>query len=220
MCKEAQGAALRLKSKAHAEDTFPNRNLESYILRYYDDWHAYATTTLSQALDWGDIVVVTGWTKTTADWEMTTWSNKSSVLGAALEGQGGGIAKIKLGGSRTRSVTSTPIRRHGRTYEEQDALLDEAADRQDQCIFVRRVKVKKRPLAPSRLVASAGHRRDGESDHRPGSAGSSTTVGDETFDFGEAMSKAGRGVLDLLDVLLAYILEARLQYSAFYGIPH
>ncbi|EKM51448.1 uncharacterized protein PHACADRAFT_102964 [Phanerochaete carnosa HHB-10118-sp] len=149
-CRATQGAVLILKSEAHAEKILRNRLLKKYIVRHCDRWYAYARNEIYQDIKQEDIVVVSGWVKTTADWATVAFSNTSTSSSASLEGRVGGIAGAAVGGSHSRSMT-------GPRMERQASNFPPAEAKRDQCVLLRRYKIRKRLVFLKKVVGGAGY---------------------------------------------------------------
>ncbi|EKM58871.1 uncharacterized protein PHACADRAFT_248971 [Phanerochaete carnosa HHB-10118-sp] len=116
-CKAAKGAVLTLRSEAYIEKIFGNNLLEKYILRNHDNWYAYVKNIALQDVEREDLVFVSGWVKTTADWMITIFQ-----------------------GTNTHSRRSPEISRHGEGY-----LGDPLGEtKRHQCLFVSGYKVRRR----------------------------------------------------------------------------
>ncbi|EKM58887.1 uncharacterized protein PHACADRAFT_248999, partial [Phanerochaete carnosa HHB-10118-sp] len=158
-CKEERGAVLALKSDAHAETIYKNQIFKKYIFRNIRAWHAYAKDVLGLDIKQEDLVVVSGWVKTTADWAETAFSNTSTRSSGSLEGHVGGVARVEVGGSYTSSVMGPKMHRHAEHYSSKTFGSHSAEFRRDQCIFLKYYKVLRRLLLPPKLVAGAGYHR-------------------------------------------------------------
>lgn len=158
-CKAAQGAVLELKSEAYAESIFESRVLEKYILRHHDSWYAYVRDVLGHRVEQENLVVVSGWVKTEADWAAVAFSNTNASTSVSVKGHAGGVAGIQMGGERTSSVTGPKMHRHGEHYSEHASGPRPTDAKRNQCVFLRRLMVHKRLMLPRKIVAGAGYHR-------------------------------------------------------------
>ncbi|GJE94300.1 WD40 repeat domain-containing protein [Phanerochaete sordida] len=200
-CKEVHGALLVLKSKAYAESLYSNRTLESYMIRQHDTWYTYAKDQIGHRVEQKDIVLVSGWVKAPADWAAAVFSSKtSSSSQLSLKGKLGQIFGVKLSRSHKKSYTGPPMERSGAKYPKKAA---NNASR-DQCVFVKRYKMKTRLRIVRVITAGAGYGslpgRDADSDEDAGAATSHSDA--ETL-----FCEAEHSDWDPLDILLEYILE-------------
>ncbi|EKM58891.1 uncharacterized protein PHACADRAFT_191205 [Phanerochaete carnosa HHB-10118-sp] len=182
-CKAAQGAVLALRSEAHAETLFESHVFKAYIEK---------------------IVVVYVWVKTEADWAAAAFSNTSTSFSGSLKASAGSIAGAEMGGSHSSSVSGPEMHRHGQR--------EAGSTRRDQCVLVKRLKVRRRFMLPRKVVAGAGyHQLPDPWAARDGLGGEGVIVLEaEAENMGDANIVNAEGddeVLDPLDILLAYILE-------------
>ncbi|EKM58786.1 uncharacterized protein PHACADRAFT_73658, partial [Phanerochaete carnosa HHB-10118-sp] len=209
-CKAAQGAVLVLKSEAHAERMFENRLLKKHILRNHDKWCAYVKDELFQDVNPEDIVVVSGWVKTGADWAAIAFGNASTTSSASAEGRVGGVAGVAAGGSHSRSVTGPRMERQGQNYLSGASSSQTAGGKRDHSVFVKRYKMLKRLGFLRKVVAGAGYDRlPGQGDGR-GASGAEGVMVEKDEDEDERNARLTRcqsKVSDPLDILLEYILE-------------
>ncbi|GJE99616.1 WD40 repeat domain-containing protein [Phanerochaete sordida] len=210
ICKQAYGAVLTLKSPAHAEEVIVSHHLRRYILRNVDRYYDYATQELGHVVKQRDMVFVTGWTKTKPDWAATVLSSQrisSSEVSLGVHATGSTGAHV--GGSRDRLMTMSPIPRYGRQYAPNSPRTVPEDIKEDQCLFVRRLRVRRRLF--TKIVAGAGYH------HLPHLDGRHSALGEEGFAAEDRnaepvelwIKSGGEGTApDHLDILLAYILQS------------
>ncbi|GJE94295.1 WD40 repeat domain-containing protein [Phanerochaete sordida] len=192
-CKEVQGALLVLKSHAYAESVYANRALEAHMLREHASWHAYARDAVGHRVAPQDVVLVSGWVKAPADWATAAFSNARSTHKLSLGAQVGQFFGFSVGASRVKSYTGPPMERRGAWYP--DTARPDAP--RNQCVFVKRYKVKERLGIVRVMVAGAGY------DNPP--TGHDDDAGDTRGS--KLFAEAEDPQLDPLDLLLEYILE-------------
>ncbi|GJE99313.1 WD40 repeat domain-containing protein [Phanerochaete sordida] len=186
-CHEAQGAALTLQSAASAEGMLPSTVLKEYLLQQVETWHAYATQVLCIDIKMEDVVVVIGWIKTTPDWAATAFGFDKHTGGSiSLGANAAGAAGAEASSSKSSSVKTSSIQRHGPLYSPNSHAPRTLADdvRSNQCVFIKRLSVKKRFILPGRIVGGAG------SHHLPGSQGGRGSY-EEARVFSAGEDKAG-----------------------------
>ncbi|GJE94292.1 WD40 repeat domain-containing protein [Phanerochaete sordida] len=201
-CREVQGALLVLKSHAYGESLYDNQILEKYMVREHENWHTYATETLGHRVSQEDIVLVSGWVKAPADWATAAFSRRSTANEVYAKGQITQFFGLSLTRSRHKSHSGPQMERSGTKYPK-EATSDAP---KDQCVFVKRYKIKKRLGIVRIMVAGAGSHvlppEDGGTDAARGMAASSDPEASVAL-FNEGEGK----YVDPLDILLEYILQ-------------
>lgn len=207
-CKEAQGALLVLQSQGHSENVFESRRLKAYMLRQHEHWCAHVNDVLEHEISPGEIVLVGGWVKTSADWAAMAFSNILRKHHAALTGKAGGLIGVEFFGSRTRVQSGPKVHRKGSRYPRRGGVPETELER-DQSMFLRRYKVKRRFGFVKSIVAGAGYDRLPEERGEEGQP-EGVIVGDgrltDECDDGLRWQSQDK-VIDPLDALLDYILE-------------
>ena len=167
-CTESQGAVLIIKSPAIRESIFNQEPLQKYMLAHYREWYAYAKTTLGHVnVDREEISLVTGWTKTSADWKAVAFTRTSaSSQEASLKAHAVGVVSAKLHGERTRETEPPEIHREGALY----ALTDTDSSTTDKM----ESSSKRRKPKPS------SKRRQPADSSSPGARTRSSQPGDTT----------------------------------------
>ncbi|GJE94301.1 hypothetical protein PsYK624_104700 [Phanerochaete sordida] len=203
-CREVQGALLVLKSQAYAESLYDNEILEKYMTLEHDNWHAYARGTLGHRIDQEDIVLVSGWVKAPADWATAAFSTHNSTNQLSAKGQIGHLFGLGFLRSRHKSYSGPEMERSGAKYPKKagsDAL-------KDQCVFVKRYKIKKRLGIVRIMVAGAGSHAFPPEDDGSGADGPTALSSDQNLGVPVALFNEEKGrFIEPLDVLLEYILE-------------
>ncbi|EKM51722.1 uncharacterized protein PHACADRAFT_262040 [Phanerochaete carnosa HHB-10118-sp] len=208
-CRAAHGAVLQLSSEAHPETIFESRELKKYIVRNHDKWFAYTMGELGQAIEPADLVMVSGWVKTEADWATATFSNMSTSTIASLEGRVGDIGGFDTDTSHTSFVAGPTMQRHGENYLARMSGTRAARLTRDQCVFLKRYRLKTRLEVLRRAAARAAYHRYSEMVDEGDFSGDEDDVVLEVGDPDEDDSdmEGESDVADLLDILLDYILE-------------
>ncbi|EKM58848.1 uncharacterized protein PHACADRAFT_248945 [Phanerochaete carnosa HHB-10118-sp] len=151
-CKEVQGALLHLKSEAYTERLYQNRRIEAYMIHEHERWCSYVKDGVGHRVEPEDIVLISGWVKTPADWATAAFSNTSKTYEMSLAGQIGQIVGAKLSGSRTRTQSGPKAHRRGTKYSKGAGRNST----KDQSVFVKRYKIKKMLGILRVLIAGAG----------------------------------------------------------------
>ncbi|EKM58906.1 uncharacterized protein PHACADRAFT_191217 [Phanerochaete carnosa HHB-10118-sp] len=184
-CKAAQGAILSLKSEAHVETVLELGNgiLENYIAQHHN-------------------------VKTEADWAVAAFCNVSTSSSASVEDDARSIAEVRVGWSQSRSVTGPRMQRHGQYYLPDASLLRPAEPTRDQCVLLKRCKLRKR-LGILKIFVGAGHRRHPDVGKGRGGSGDEGLVPREEGlnDANMPEFEGESEIPDTLDILLDYILE-------------
>ncbi|GJE94299.1 WD40 repeat domain-containing protein [Phanerochaete sordida] len=209
-CREVYGAVLDLKSHADAETLYDNSTLEDYIRHEHHKWHAYATEEVKHRVRPEDIVLVSGWIKAPADWATVAFSNTSSTQSLSIKGQIGQFLGLSLSGTRRMAYSGPRMERKGAKYPK---VADKNAPR-NQCLFIKRYKIKKRLGIVQYLQAGAGYdsppSRGG--DESQSSAVLAADAGVE--ESGTLFCEGKNAMLEPVDILLDYILEvSNAQYA-------
>ncbi|GJE99325.1 WD40 repeat domain-containing protein [Phanerochaete sordida] len=207
-CRAAQGAALTLQSRAHAEETLSNKFLKAYAVRHFLKWHAYASEVLGFEVKPEDIILVTGWTKTTQDWAATAFGHDEQASISLGFGAGvGSLAAVDAGGSVERTAKTSALQRQGRTYSPDSQNVGAASTGSDQCVFVKGVRVKKRTILPPKILAGAGSHQLPPGGRGGVSGGGAMEDDDKNaiYDWEEYTPK--RRISDPVSIVLGYILE-------------
>ncbi|GJE97233.1 WD40 repeat domain-containing protein [Phanerochaete sordida] len=205
-CKATFGAVLELKSDPHAQTIYENTELKEYILRNHGKWRTYVTNVLKQPVRGRDLVMISGWVKTEANWAAAAFASTHVSSSVSLSGQAGGVASVSTGASRATSMTGPTMHRHGEAFLEgsADTTLQHATD---QCVFVKRYKVRHRMAFLRRIVAGAGNHQ------LPRSSGGGTLgemkleAREEEYVGCSCEDDDGESTDDPVDVLLGYIFE-------------
>ena len=225
-CKETQGALLVLQSHGHSETVFSNRKLKIYMVRQHEQWCAYLRDVLGQDISSGEVVLISGWVKTSADWAAAAFSNFVSKHHAAIQAQASQFVGFELFRSRMRAQSGPKMHRQGVKYPRGKGRTLAELER-DQSIFLQRYKLKRRLVILKTIVAGAGY--DRLPDHgRGGDSGERLHANREESDDSDAdddglqwlqdkvcrvLRLVSRSLLtplqivDPLDILLEYILE-------------
>ncbi|GJE94291.1 WD40 repeat domain-containing protein [Phanerochaete sordida] len=203
-CREVQGALLVLKSRAYAESLYDNNALEEYMIREHDNWYTYAKEKLRHRVDQEDIVLVSGWIKAPDDWATAAFSTLSSRNQLAVKGRIAQLFGLSLSRSRHKSYSGPPMERSGERYPKEAG----SNAPKDQCVFVKRYKIKKRLGIVRIMVAGAGSHNlpSGNDDRAPGTG--ATEDSEQQVESPAALFNEGKGTfIEPLDILLEYILE-------------
>ncbi|EKM58865.1 uncharacterized protein PHACADRAFT_136001 [Phanerochaete carnosa HHB-10118-sp] len=206
MCKEVQGALLDLKSEAYAESLYENPRIMAYMARQHDSWYTFART--DHLVEPEDIVFVSGWVKTPANWATAAFRDTSKTREVSLKGQIWQFVGLKLSASTTKEYSGPPMHRQGSKYPKRAGRNST----RDQCVFVKRIKIKKRLGIVRVLIAGAGHDKLPPGNSDPETVAGVVAVEEllDTEDLGNggALFSEGQGkAIDPLDALLDYILE-------------
>ena len=128
------------------------------MIRQHEQWCTYVRDVLEQDISPDDVFLVSGWVKTSADWAATTFYNVVSKHHASAKGQFGRFIGLELFRSRTRVQSGPKVHRQGTKYS-RDKGKKRAELEQDQSIFLKRYKLKRRLVVLKAIVAGAGYDR-------------------------------------------------------------
>jgi hypothetical protein len=178
-CKEAQGAALELKSPSQSEGIYDDLRLRAHILKYHEQWHAYARDIVHHRVSPDAIWLVSGWTKTFPDWKATAFSNFHAKHQTQLGVQAGGAAGADAHYGRSTAVSGPHLRRQGPLYSDMSTSTSSTERDMNQCAFVKSYRVKRRFGLVRELVAGAGpYEPPGSGDRRSAGYGEGVEAGD------------------------------------------
>ena len=130
----------------------------------HEHWCSYVRDVLGHDVSPQEIVLISGWGKASADWAATVFSNTSTKRYASLRGQFGKLVGLELFGSRTRVQSGPKVHRQGDIYPRPRGTPPDDL-KKDQCMFVKRYKLKRRFKILHKIVAGAGY------DRLPGNSG-------------------------------------------------
>ena len=181
-CKDTQGAVLVLNSPARSEGLFDSVSLRDYMRRHHGEWYDYARNVLDQNVSREGVVLVTGWSKTSADWKAVAFTRSTFGYYGSLEARAMSVAGAGVRGSRMVEIEPPMMHREGALYPR--ALAQSIGGGEpgtDQCAFLKRCKLKWRGVF-RKIVGAAGYHylprdKDGGADAREG--GVSAAQGEE-----------------------------------------
>ncbi|GJE94285.1 WD40 repeat domain-containing protein [Phanerochaete sordida] len=206
-CKESEGSMLVLQSQASSESVFESCRLKEYMARHHDVWSHHVRVTVGHEIRKEDIVLIGGWVKTSADWAAMAFCKVARKHHASLKGKAGGFLGLELFGSRARLESGAKSHRQGEDYARAAGTLANNPD-QNQSVFLRRYKIKRKLVVLKTIVAGAGY--DRRYRRGPGGGTGEGVVADEDFTVDprdDGLMFSERQVPDPLDALLDYILE-------------
>ena len=126
------------------------------MLRQHERWFTYVRDDIGHDIRPEEVVLISGWAKTSADWATTAFSNSTTSHYVSLQGQVGKFIGLELFRSRSRAQSGLRMHRQGLKYPRAEGTpLVKLA--RDQCIFVMRYKVKRRFKLLKKIVAGAGY---------------------------------------------------------------
>lgn len=142
------------------------KSYETYMLSNIDSWHDFASAQ-DYTLDESDIILVTGWTKTSS-WHLASFYEESHTRAGAIQGQilsGIGI-ELVISASGSHSVILE--QRVDPSAQDTVYTAPSSAEQErprNQCIFLASYKVKRRRWIGRKLKAAADFDNiDGEGD--------------------------------------------------------
>ena len=153
-----KGAALDIIDHPIQRKIIDNKLIREYVLKHYEQWHAYARDILHFEREYSDIWLVAGFNKTTDNWKAMVFCGMSlechAAVGAGAPGVGGASVEI----TQTQQCIPARFNKEGLVYDRRKGPIKEPVNPQ-QCIFLRRYMVKKRMKGPLRIVAN-GYKGD------------------------------------------------------------
>ena len=152
-----------------------NRAFERYIALNHDSWYRFAES-LGHAVEPEDIVLVSGWLKTSA-WALAVCTNHGRAHEVLFNAQLGSVAGTKFDVKLSQDVEMSVDQRSGPS---QKNLQENGKPTRDQCIFLRYYKLKKRPFWGRKIVASSEPTEDHKDDDDGDTVWDSRTVVSET----------------------------------------
>lgn len=175
-----------MRSEAGSESTYDSHLLKMYIAQNYSKWHAYARDVLGHDIEEDDIVVISGWVKTKADWAVNAFSNTSTSSKGSFDIHASGIAGAQAGFEHSRSTTGPKMHRHGVHYSETVSCSSPTEAEHNQCIFLKYYKVQRRLIGlPPKIIAGAGYHQLPDAGDGRGGSGEEGIVESEVWDFDE-----------------------------------
>ena len=176
-----KGAALILPYEACREDTLYGGLFKKHMLRYYRQWHTFASE-LHPDLKLCDLILVTGCDMTRL-WAMATYFRHNREMSAALGAQVAPVAEAKFSLSAGWRTTQPVHTRQGPPRGQQTPLDSEGTQNDsemlvnNQCIFLRGFYIKERLLGPQVMKAGAGYHDPGK--YGPEEEGAEGVLADE-----------------------------------------
>ena len=179
-CKETQGAALELKSSACSESIYDDLRLRAYILQHHEQWHSYVRDVLQHRVEPSEIRVVSGWTKTSPDWQATAFSGFHTSHRTHVGAHAGSMAGADVYYGRSKAMSGPKLRRQGPLYSEPSSTSSSGERQMNHCVFMKGYRVKKRLGLVRELVAGVGpYKPPGHEDGGSGKYGEGIEAGGE-----------------------------------------
>ncbi|EKM58729.1 uncharacterized protein PHACADRAFT_117841 [Phanerochaete carnosa HHB-10118-sp] len=158
-CKSDQGALVVLGDHATRSLVLQSCTaFQQYMHQYHDAWHAFATA-LGHTLDSSEIVLVSGWLKTSS-WALAACTSCGRAHEVSIQAQLGSMAGVEFGIEIAEDAALSFEQRSGPTRE---WVPEDGKFPRDQCLFLRYYKMKRRIFLGKRLVA-AGSREQSLTD--------------------------------------------------------
>ncbi|GJE89772.1 hypothetical protein PsYK624_058790 [Phanerochaete sordida] len=159
-CESDQGALAVLGSSATRSLVLQSCTaFRAYMHAHHDAWHAFAAA-LGHTLDADDIVLVSGWLKTSS-WALAACTRAGRAHEFAVQAQLADLAgvefhvEVKEDGAHSVEQRCGPVREASQSGDGEPP--------HDQCLFLRYYKMKRRKFFGKRLVA-AGSREQSLND--------------------------------------------------------
>lgn len=139
------------------------KSYETYMLRNFDSWHALAMEK-GYDLNERDIILVTGWTKTSA-WHLASFYEESHTRAGAIQAKIVSGVGIELAISASGSDSVILEQRADPSAQDAVSAFTEQERPRNQCIFLAAYKVSRRRWLGRKLKAAAGfHDIDSDDD--------------------------------------------------------
>lgn len=157
--RTVQGAALELQSSAHSETIYDSLHLKTYVRLHHEQWCIYVREVLAHDIPPKDVVLVTGWIKTSADWRTTMFRSSNTKYHTQLGGRAGGVAGVDVHYETAKSFSGSGLCRYGEAYSSHShPLASHSATKGEphHCVFAKRMGIKWRLGLIPELRAEAG----------------------------------------------------------------
>ena len=149
-----RGAVALLKDDAVQEKILPCLPFEEYILDHHPSWYAFATR-LGHSLRADDIVLVSGWVKT-SKWALFAYADETRSHTLSLSISSGGMASAHTNLSMSQNVAipkatkcgpkTSAFERLRRSSSSSTRSSPASTPARNQCIFLRYYKCRRRGL--------------------------------------------------------------------------
>lgn len=150
------------------------------MVRQHEHWCSYVKDVIKLGVRPKDVVLVSGRGKSSADWAATVFSNKSTKYHASVQGQVGKLVGLEFFRSRSRVQSGPKVHRQGKKYPRPNGNpLTELT--RDQCMFIKRYRLKKRLKILYKIIAGAGYDQLPKGGDK-GDAGGGTKAEDHEID--------------------------------------
>ena len=164
---ESNGALLVLLGRTASKTVVPNHPLMNYIRNNAQSWHEYVARRYRGLYAEDNLLIITGWTKTTA-WHLASFHQRGpyvdTVTGRISTQPQGGVT-ISLDDPDSVSIEQ----RHGPTesYDSHNVPLPDFHLKPtdpdgpgEQCVFIRGYRTKRRSILPGfKIIAAGGSHR-------------------------------------------------------------
>lgn len=155
VCQSERGAVLIPGDNVAHIYVHNNKFWRDYTLAHHDSWYEFATEVQGHILKPEDLILVTGFLKTTK-WALASIENHGKSSSVSLSVDVKDIARAYFNVERSENTESAIIQRHGPAQGSKTATPLPC----DQCLFLRYYKVKRRRPFPKYLAAGAEPRDD------------------------------------------------------------
>lgn len=158
-CKSDQGALVVLGDHATRSLVLQSCTaFQQYMHQHHGAWHAFAAA-LGHTLDPSEIVLVSGWLKTSS-WALAACTSCGRAHEVSIQAPLGSVAGVEFSIQVAENAASSFEQRSG---PEREWLSKDGKFLRDQCLFLRYFKMKRRIFLGKRLVA-AGSRESSVTD--------------------------------------------------------
>ncbi|GJE89856.1 Zn(II)2Cys6 transcription factor [Phanerochaete sordida] len=202
-CRNQAGAILVPGADVTMSHVQSNARIREYVRLFHAFWHAFAVAQ-GREIAPEDIVLVTGWLKT-SEWALAAISNHGSSHAISFSASGG-VAGAEFGVEHSTSAEMSVTQRSGPKLAAGASADAGMHAKRDQCLFVKYYKVKYRRFLPLKITAMAQPRdMDHEEDFPP--SDSSTLSLDNDTDVEVEHFPSPKKLRDTLDIILEHILK-------------
>ena len=154
-CSGKQGAVVVLGDYGTLSEVVKNNRFGPYMAKHYRSWYRFALSK-GVSIKEHDIVLVSSWIKT-SQWALAAFADQQRSHELSFNANAGpfGAAKfaIRFGMNNEASVTQRRGPRR-RSISNQGGQSNSGENVQDQCLFLRYYKLKKRFLLRDKIVTT------------------------------------------------------------------
>lgn len=135
-----------------------NRAFERCMINNIESWHRFAMNEAELSIEQEDLILVTGWTKTTTSWHLAAFSEESRVRAGSIKGCISSAVGTELTFSVSGGQSMQFEERFGPSRFTTASSTDNSGNEsRNQCIFLKAYRLQRRRFFPDfKIAASAG----------------------------------------------------------------